>query len=122
MSAISLGVIIRRQRQLLNWSQQELADRIGGSVDQAVVSRLENGQIADPGSKLMFHLARALNVSPVDLLSLLVEGDSSSDAASAPDTSEDERKIADLRSQIFKFSAELGALEEKVKVTSGNKR
>ena len=121
MSATLLGMMIRQQRQHHGWSQDELAKKIVGTVDQAVVSRLENGLIADPGSKLVFHLAKALGVTTDDLLALLCQGDAESDAAVAPTESTD-GEIADVRRQFFQLSARLKVLEEKEKVTSGRSR
>lgn len=121
MSATLLGMVIRQQRQQNGWSQEELAKRIGGTVDQAVVSRLENGLIADPGSKLIFHLARALAVTTDDLLDLLYRGESESNAASAPTDEDAGGEIADIRRQFFKLSARLKVLEEKDQVTTGGR-
>lgn len=122
MSATLLGMMIRQQRQQNGWSQDELAKKVGGTVDQAFISRLENGLIADPNSKLMFHLARALGVTTDDLLALLVQGDSETDAAAPPVTSADGGEIADVRRQFFQLSARLKVLEEKEKVSSGRSR
>ena len=119
MSATLLGMVIRQQRQQNGWSQEDLAKRIGGAVDQAVVSRLENGLIADPGSKLIFHLARALTVTADDLLDLLYRGDSETNAASTPTTTDAGGEINDIRRQFFKLSARLKVLEEKEQVTTG---
>jgi len=119
MSAALLGMMIRRQRQLNQWSQEELAKKIGGGTDQAVISRLENGLIADPGSKLMYHLGKALSVPADDLLALLCQGDSETDAPSTVSAPTDNGEIADVRRQAFKLLARLTELEEKEKVASG---
>jgi transcriptional regulator with XRE-family HTH domain len=121
MSASLLGQIVKRQRQLNNWSQEELARRIGGNVDQTVVSRLENGHIEDPGGKFINRLARALNVRGDDLLDLLCQGDTDTDAPQVP-TADDNSELADVRQQMFKLLTRLGELEQKEKVTSGKAR
>ena len=64
----SLGTFIRERRQDLGLTQDELADRIGGSVRQAEISRLEGGAVALPRRKRLEALAAALEVSLGELL------------------------------------------------------
>jgi transcriptional regulator with XRE-family HTH domain len=62
MSA-TLGTFIRERRQDLGLSQEQLADRIGETVRQAEVSRLENNRISLPRRERMERLAAALEVT-----------------------------------------------------------
>jgi transcriptional regulator with XRE-family HTH domain len=64
----SLGTFIRERRQDLDLTQEALADRIGGSVRQADVSRLENDRIALPRRERLEAIAAALEVSLGELL------------------------------------------------------
>jgi transcriptional regulator with XRE-family HTH domain len=63
-----LGTFIRERRQELGLSQEQLAERIGDTVRQAEVSRLENNRIAMPRRQRMERLAAALEVSLGELL------------------------------------------------------
>lgn len=64
----SLGHFIRRRRLELGLTQEELAERIGETVRQAEVSRLENDRIALPRRARMVAIAGALEVSLGELL------------------------------------------------------
>jgi transcriptional regulator with XRE-family HTH domain len=64
----SLGTFIRERRQDLGLTQEELADRIGGSVRQAEISRLEGNRIALPRRDRLEAIANALDVSLGELL------------------------------------------------------
>ena len=64
----SLGTFIRERRQDLGLTQEELAERIGGSVRQADVSRLETNRIALPRRERLEAIAAALEVSLGELL------------------------------------------------------
>jgi transcriptional regulator with XRE-family HTH domain len=64
----SLGTLIRERRQDLGLTQEELADRIGGSVRQAEISRLEAGHVALPRRERLEAIATALEVSIGELL------------------------------------------------------
>jgi transcriptional regulator with XRE-family HTH domain len=64
----SLGTFIRERRQDLGLTQEQLADRIGGSIRQAEVSRLEGGRIALPRRSRLEAIAAALEVSLGELL------------------------------------------------------
>jgi transcriptional regulator with XRE-family HTH domain len=66
--SMSLGSFIRERRQELGLTQEELAERIGATVRQAEVSRLENDRISLPRRERMEHLAAALEVSLGELL------------------------------------------------------
>lgn len=64
----SLGTFIRERRHALGLTQDELAERIGGRIGQAEVSRLENDRIALPRRGRMMAIATALEVSLGELL------------------------------------------------------
>ena len=64
----SLGTFIRERRQDLGLTQDELADRIGGSVRQADISRLEANRVALPRRKRLEAIATALEVSLGEVL------------------------------------------------------
>jgi transcriptional regulator with XRE-family HTH domain len=63
-----LGTFIRDRRQELGLTQEELADRLGATVRQAEVSRLENNHIALPRRERLMAIAAALEVSLGELL------------------------------------------------------
>ena len=63
-----LGNYIRERRQDLDLTQEELAARIGETVTQAEVSRLERGAIALPRRARLEALAVALEVTLGSLL------------------------------------------------------
>jgi transcriptional regulator with XRE-family HTH domain len=66
----TLGQFIRERRQELGLTQEALAERIGGSVRQAEVSRLENDAVSLPRRERMEGIAAALEVSLGDLMVL----------------------------------------------------
>jgi transcriptional regulator with XRE-family HTH domain len=63
--------MVKRKRQARGWSQKDLAERTAGVADQTLISRFENGLIADPGGKLIFAVARAFDMDSDELLSVL---------------------------------------------------
>ena len=67
----TLGEVIRRRRQELGWSQEELAERAsvdGDEVRQSDVSRLEAGKVALPRRARLERIAAALGLPLGDLL------------------------------------------------------
>src|ERR1044072_4366075 len=58
-----LGSFVRSRRLHLGLSQEELAERLGGSVNRAEVSRLERGSVAFPRRRRLEALAAALEVT-----------------------------------------------------------
>jgi transcriptional regulator with XRE-family HTH domain len=66
--SISLGNFIRERRQDLGLTQEQLAERIGETVRQAEVSRLEHNRITLPRRDRLTALAAALEVSLGELL------------------------------------------------------
>jgi len=63
-----LGNYVRERRRELGLTQEELAERIGGSASQAEVSRLERGTIVFPRRSRLEGLAAALEVTLGTLL------------------------------------------------------
>ena len=61
-----LGAAIRTARNDLDWTQQELADRI--ETSQSYISLLEKGSVDQPSMRLLSRLALALNIDLNDLL------------------------------------------------------
>lgn len=66
--AQTLGAAIRARRIELGWTQEELAERIGGGVRQADVSRLERDRITLPRRERLEAMANALGVTAGELL------------------------------------------------------
>ncbi len=64
----TLGAFIRRRRLELGLTQEGLADLIGDNTRQADVSRLENDRVTLPRRSRLDAIARALQVSPGELL------------------------------------------------------
>jgi transcriptional regulator with XRE-family HTH domain len=63
-----IGNFVRERRQDLNLSQEQLAERVGGSYSQSDISRLERGHIELPRLGTMVSLAASLEVPVGDLL------------------------------------------------------
>ena len=61
----TLGERVRKRREDLQWSQQQLADKMG--TDQAFVSRIESDTYK-PGMRVLTSLSKALGVSIAYLL------------------------------------------------------
>jgi transcriptional regulator with XRE-family HTH domain len=66
--ATSLGQIIRERRMDLGLTQEELAERIGVTVRQSDVSRLERNKIGLPHRGRLEQIAAALELSLGELL------------------------------------------------------
>jgi transcriptional regulator with XRE-family HTH domain len=67
----TLGVVVRRRRQELGWTQEELAERIsadGEYVRQSEISRIENGKIELPRRERLVRLAAVLDLPLGELL------------------------------------------------------
>jgi transcriptional regulator with XRE-family HTH domain len=60
---VSLGTFIRRRRTELGLTQEELAARVGDSVRQSDISRLERDGVSLPRRNRLEHIAKALDVS-----------------------------------------------------------
>jgi len=74
----TLGTLIRERRQDLGLTQEELAERIGESMRQAEISRLEHDRISLPRRDRLESIAAALEVSLGELLvrtGWMTEGD-----------------------------------------------
>jgi transcriptional regulator with XRE-family HTH domain len=68
MQMPSLGAFIRRRRQELGLTQEQLADQIGDNTRQADISRLENDRVSLPRRARLDAIASALQVSPGEML------------------------------------------------------
>ena len=68
MTPNALGTFIRERRFDLGLTQEQLAERVGPTVRQAEISRLERGQVVMPRRQKMEHIAAALDVTLGDLL------------------------------------------------------
>lgn len=68
--AASLGDQVRKLRKARGWSQQDLAVRTGGELDQTAISRIETRDGYEPGIFTVATVARALGVT----LDQLIEG------------------------------------------------
>jgi transcriptional regulator with XRE-family HTH domain len=68
----SLGAVIKARRQELEWTQEELAERVIAHGDDAFrqsdVSRLERGKVGRPHRDRLAHIAAVLGLSPGELL------------------------------------------------------
>lgn len=64
----TLGAFIRRRRMELGLTQEALAEMIGDNTRQADISRLENDRVTLPRRARLEAIARALEVSPGELL------------------------------------------------------
>ena len=62
------GIVLRKTRQQSNLSQEHLAEL--ANVDKSYVSLLEQGK-RQPSITILFKLADALNVSPLDFIHTL---------------------------------------------------
>jgi transcriptional regulator with XRE-family HTH domain len=104
-----LGNYLRERRMELGLSQEELAERIGGSASQAEISRLERGHVMLPRRGRMEALAEALEVTLGSLLvrsGWLTEGEED-DLDALPRT---EESLA--RAEVAKIAVELHDLRE----------
>jgi repressor LexA len=63
---IRIGKMIRRKREALELSQQEVADIVG--VSKSAVSRWESGEVANMGTSKVQALAEVLKTSPLSFI------------------------------------------------------
>jgi transcriptional regulator with XRE-family HTH domain len=68
---ISLVMQLRTARKIARLTQVELAARSG--VDQRLISKIETGQVRQPGYETVVRLSRALNVEPGELFPLEID-------------------------------------------------
>jgi transcriptional regulator with XRE-family HTH domain len=109
MSGISLGNFVRERRQDLGLTQEQLAERVGYTVRQAEISRLERGRIALPRRDRLNHLAAALEVPISELLvaSGWFEPQHVVSMESVPIDHQD-----DLRAVLAELQGELAAIQD----------
>ncbi len=62
----NVGATLRRRRLELGWTMRALEDASG--VDDAVISRIENGEIAQPRVDKITRIATALGLDPITVL------------------------------------------------------
>ena len=128
-----LGNFIRERRQDLNLTQEELAERIGGSASQAEISRLERGAIILPRRARLDALAAALEISIGALLThsgwLTQEEGDDVDAESVSSPQSDTaglmamlREVEHLRTTLFTVIEQVGVLEQTVRASLGSAR
>jgi transcriptional regulator with XRE-family HTH domain len=65
---MALGERVRRRREFLGWSQQDLANQTG--MPQTIISRIERGVNKNPGADVLKRLATALRCSTDWLLEM----------------------------------------------------
>lgn len=65
----TLGERVRQLRRTRGWSQQQLADRTGGQLDQTAISRIETRQGHEPGVFTAVLIARAFSMTVDELVS-----------------------------------------------------
>jgi transcriptional regulator with XRE-family HTH domain len=121
----TLGDFIRERRQDLGLTQEQLAERIGTSVRQADVSRLERNRVALPRRTRLEDIARALDVSLADLLvqsgwgtAAVQHPNGTVDAESLPEVVSEleraQRQLLELRQMFDKTATLLAATERTV--------
>ena len=92
--------IIREKRLALGMTMKEVADKVG--VSEATISRWESGEIANMRRGAIFSLAKALNISPNEIM-----GWESSDTPAPPATDPasillDDEEIRSLARNVWK--------------------
>ncbi|WP_459129891.1 LexA family protein [Guggenheimella bovis] len=60
--------VIRKNRQMLGLTMKELADKVG--VSEATISRWESGEIANMRRSKIASLAKALKISPLEIMGM----------------------------------------------------
>ncbi len=122
MTPNALGNFIRERRMDLGLTQEALAERIGPTVRQAEISRLERGQVTMPHRKRMEQIAAALDVSLGTLLHcsgwLTHDEREEVDAGDALEWSEPElatrRELSELRETLKMAIDRLADMERRV--------
>ena len=61
-----IGNLIKQKREVKNISQRELARRI--NIDNATISKIENGNIEKPSLEVIFKISKELNISIYKLM------------------------------------------------------
>lgn len=84
--------IIRDNRQKLNLTKAELAEKIG--VNASTITRWESGEVANMTRKNMIKLANVLHISPMDLLG------KNKDVLPSLNLSENEKEMLSLYKQL----------------------
>jgi transcriptional regulator with XRE-family HTH domain len=109
----AIGNYVRERRQDLGLSQEQLAERVGGTYGQSDISRIERGHIELPRLATMVSLAASLEVPVGDLLiasGWFNEGHfiANTDPAGVADSVKLEAVLAEIESEL----AEIRELEQ----------
>ena len=118
-----LGAFIRERRGELDLTQEDLVERIGPTVRQAEISRLERGNVVLPRRGRLERIAAALDVSLGTLLlysEWLTEGERDELDAS-PTHAEDDPvvlhgELVEVREVLQLALARLKAMEQRIPV------
>lgn len=113
----AIGNYVRERRQDLGLSQEQLAERVGGTYGQSDISRIERGHIELPRLATMVSLAASLEVPVGDLLiasGWFNEGHFTSMSQSSGDSSNTrlELVLAEIESEL----AEIRELERQAEL------
>jgi transcriptional regulator with XRE-family HTH domain len=105
-----IGSFVRERRQDLGLTQEQLAERVGGSYGQSDISRIERGHIELPRIGTLVKLAESLEVPVGDLL--IASGwfeDAHFVTDSSAATSAQDNVLEDV---LVRLEAELDAIHE----------
>jgi len=104
----SLGNYVRERRQDIGLSQEQLAERVGGTYRQSDISRIERGHVSLPRLANLERLAASLDVPVGELLiaaGWFNEGRFTSDTTGGD-------VPADLESAVNQIERELEAIQD----------
>ena len=123
MPMTHLGAFIRERRIELGLTQEDLAERIGPTVRQAEISRLERGEVLLPRRGRLERIAAALDVSLGTLLlySEWLTEDERDELDASPTHAEDDRvalhgELVEVREVLQLALARLKAMEQRIPV------
>ena len=120
LNYIEIGKKIKYKRKALNFTQLELAERVG--LTESSISRYESGKIATMPTSTVNKICHALHIEPADLLGItpekVVEWDIKDILASIEELPEEYRTaiIDQIKSQI-KLYWRLYYAKEKIRVS-----
>ena len=123
MPMTHLGAFIRERRIELGLTQEDLAERIGPTVRQAEISRLERGEVLLPRRGRLERIAAALDVSLGTLLlySEWLTEDERDELDASPTHAEDDPvvlhvELVEVREVLQLALARLKAMEQRIPV------
>ena len=108
MDYTSLGNYVRERRQDIGLSQEQLAERVGGTYRQSDISRIERGHVSLPRLANLERLAASLDVPVGELL--IAAGWFNEGRFTADPTGGD--VPADLESAVNQIERELEAIQD----------